>query len=165
MSFAYPDAADQQQPRIIHWIFFNELASCHACLHQMRMRPLEFKIRELTVFVALRNSRCCQQTLGAMLKSAIATDHAALLGRFPSTSTTQPTNFSGNLHERVSVLNVHFAARSRKCSARKLCAHPVELWDSLWRTEEIAAQIAPKLRLCRCAVRSLPHHLAHDFQK
>jgi len=33
-------------------------------------------------------------------------------------------------------LNVHSAKAFRKCRGRKLCVHPVELWDGLWTTEE-----------------------------
>src|SRR5438876_4548439 len=100
MSLAYANAADQEQARILQRIFFYELASGHACLHQPRVRAVEFEIGKLAMLIALRDSRRCQQCNRASFQPTVAAYYARVRARLPSTSTTQRANFSSNLHDR-----------------------------------------------------------------
>jgi hypothetical protein len=104
------------------------------------MRAFELEVRKFTMFIALGNSSRGEQRLATHFHPAVATDDSAVrTGELPSTSTTDGTNFSGNLHHGVSLSMCTLRRASRKCLGWKLCAHPVELWDGLWRTEEKVA--------------------------
>src|SRR5262249_25937396 len=112
MSLAHADAADEQQAGVVvsRVILFHEFASRHSGFEQVRMRPVEFEVREFAVLIPLGNSRRSQQALRSLLQTAVATDHPISFGRLPPTSTTLRTNFNSNLHEQVSLLNVHCAS-------------------------------------------------------
>src|SRR5215467_10494585 len=65
----------------------------------MPMGPVELEVRQLTMLVALRNSRGGEQGIGSQLCSAVAAHNATVRPcRFPTTSTTDGANFSGNFH-------------------------------------------------------------------
>jgi len=103
------------------------------------MRTFELEVRKLTMFVSFGNARGSQQGVGPRLCPAITTRHTAFsTGELPSTSTTNRTNFSGNLHHLVSVSLCTVRLVLRKCPEWKLCAQPVELWDDLWTTEKVS---------------------------
>ena len=67
----------------------------------MRVWTIELEIRELAMLVALGDPGGSDQGFGAGPEPAVTANHAVLRGRFPSTPTTQGTNFSGDLHDSL----------------------------------------------------------------
>src|ERR1700719_4245197 len=80
------------------------------------MRAIKLEVREFAMLIAFRNAGRGNERISARFKAAIAAYNPAIrIRRLPPTSTTNGTNFRGNLHEqslkRVSTLNVHCANR------------------------------------------------------
>jgi hypothetical protein len=130
MSFAYADAADNQESVaiILEAVFFDEATSGHARPRQMGMRTFEFKIRELAMLVALGNTGRRDERICALLEATVATHNPAIRTRgLPPTSTTNGTNFRSHFHEQslkiISALNVHCGKRFAQVHRGGMAVH------------------------------------------
>ena len=98
------------------------------------MRAIKLEVREFAMLIAFRNAGRGNERISARFKAAIAAYNPAIrIRRLPPTSTTNGTNFRGNLHEQSLKRGLYFecALRELVCASTqrwKPCVHPVELW-------------------------------------
>src|SRR3981081_3231907 len=64
MGLAYTNRADQEQTSLVDRVLFDELAGSHASRGQRTIQTIDFKSRELTMFVTPGDAGRCQQAPG-----------------------------------------------------------------------------------------------------
>src|SRR5215469_17230780 len=135
MGFAYADAADQEQAGMVERKLLHKFAGRHPRRRKVAMRPVEFKIRQFAMLIALGNSGEGKQCLSPRLPPALASGHAPFRsGQLPSRSPTNDANFGSNLHHPLSIPLCTGSAGSRKSSERGSCAEAVQGEIRLWTT-------------------------------